>query len=276
MSNTPAPPGPITAVTFTAPDLSEVRSLYAEFLDYRVVSDGNVSEDQAEAWDAPATAGRQLLELAPAVGDDFLFRVVEAPASDYLPFASYGWNAAEIIVNDVDMLAARLNGSPFEIVGEPQDLSFSEDIRAMQVLGPGKELLYLTQFKKPVPGLDVPAPRCDVDRTFIVILGGPSMDDLQAFYADRFDLPRAPVMESRVKGMSAAFGLSPEHRYPIAALPLAGQSLIELDEMPAAAGPRATVDGELPPGIAIVSFAAAEHVTLRGPAGEIVELVTRT
>jgi hypothetical protein len=102
------------------------------------------------------------------------------------------------------------------------------------------------------------------------------MDDLQAFYADRFDLPRAPVMESRVKGMSAAFGLSPEHRYPIAALPLAGQSLIELDEMPAAAGPRATVDGELPPGIAIVSFAAAEHVTLRGPAGEIVELVTRT
>ena len=123
MSNTPAPPGPITAVTFTAPDLSEVTSLYAEFLDYRVVSDGHVSEDQAKAWDAPATAGLPLLELAPAVGDDFLFRVVEAPASDYLPFASYGWNAAEIIVNDVDALAARLDGSPFEIVGEPQDLS---------------------------------------------------------------------------------------------------------------------------------------------------------
>lgn len=276
MSNTPAPIGPITAVTFTAPDLDEVREVYAAFLDYRVAEHGEVSAHQADAWGTPAMVGRPVLELAPAVGDDFRFRVIEAEAADYVPFASHGWNAAEIIVRDVDDLARRLAGSPFEIVGEPQDLSFSPDIRAMQILGPGKELLYLTQFKKPVPGLDVPDARCDVDRTFIVILGGPSMDELQAFYADRFGLPRAAVMESRVKGMSAAFGLSPEHRYPIAALPVGGQSLIELDEMPAVAQSRANRDGELPPGIAIVSFAAGENECLRGPAGEILELVARS
>mgnify|MGYP001827348832 CR=1 FL=1 len=273
MSTTTVSPGPITAVTFTAPDLDEVRDLYAEFLDYRVVTEREVSADQAAAWETPAVCGRAMLELAPAVGDGFFFRVIQARQADYTPFASYGWNAAELIVRDVDALAERLAGSPFQIVGEPQDLSFSTDIRAMQILGPGSELLYLTQFKKAVPGLDVPQARCDVDRTFIVILGGPSMDDLQAFYADRFGLPRAAVMESRVKGMSAAFGLSPEHRYPIAALPLAGQSLIELDEMPTQAGPRAVVDGELPPGISIVSFAAGENRCLRGPAGEILELV---
>ena len=109
-------------------------------------------------------------------------------------------NAAELIVRDVDALADRLAASPFEVIGEPQDLSFSDDIRAMQILGPGRELLYLTQFKRPVPGLDVPTPRCDVDRTFIVILGGPSMEALQAFYADRFGLPRPAVVASRVKG----------------------------------------------------------------------------
>ena len=199
--------------------------------------------------------------------------MIQAPAVAYVPFASHGWNAAELIVRDVDALADELADSPFEIIGEPQDLSFSEDIRAMQILGPGRELLYLTQFKKAVPGLDVPVPRCDVDRTFIVILGGPSMESLQAFYADNFGLPRPAVVESRVKGMSAAFGLSPEHRHPIAALPVAGQSLIELDEMPAAAAPRATPEGELPPGIAIVSFAAQAGRCLRGPAGEILELV---
>ncbi len=273
MSDSPAPLGPITAVTFTAPDLDAVRAAYETCLDYRVVSQATVSDAQASAWEAAAVAGRPMLELAPAAADDFRFRVVEASAEDYVPFASHGWNAAELIVRDVDALAERLADSPFEIIGEPQDLSFSEDIRAMQILGPGSELLYLTQFKKPVPGLDVPAPRCDVDRTFIVILGGPSMDALQAFYADRFALPRAPVVESRVKGMSAAFGLSPEHRHPIAALPVAGQSLIELDEMPAAAAPRRARDGELPPGISIVSFAGGESRCLRGPAGEILELV---
>jgi hypothetical protein len=273
LSEKPASLGPITAVTFTAPDLDATIGAYGGFLDYRLVAEGEVTAKQAQAWQAPAVAGRRLIELAPAATDDFRFRVIEGTVRDYVPFASFGWNAAELIVRDVDALADRLAGSPFEIIGAPQNLSFSDDIRAMQVVGPGRELLYLTQFRQPVPGLDVPAPRCDVDRTFIVILGGPSMDGLQAFYADRFGLPRPPVVASRVKGMSAAFGLSPEHRYPIAALGVAGQCLVELDEMPPAAAPRRTPPGELPPGIAIVSFAGADNRCLRGPAGELLELI---
>ena len=266
--------GPIRCVTFTAPDLGAVEDAYRRYLGYRVVSRGQVGEALAQAWGTPAAAGAKVLELAPEAADDFRFRVVAGPsADDYLPFGSYGWNAAEILVRDVDGLAERLADSPFEIVGAPQDLSFSEDIRAMQVLGPGKELLYLTQFKRPVPGLEVPDTRCDVDRTFIVILGGPSMDALQDFYAERFGVPRAPAVESRVKGMSAAFGLDPEHRYPIAALPLAGKCLIEVDQMPDAAAPRKTRPQQLPPGIAIVSFDGRQSGCLRGPADEIVELV---
>jgi catechol 2,3-dioxygenase-like lactoylglutathione lyase family enzyme len=269
--------GPITCVTFTAPDLAAVEDAYSRFLDYRVVQRGQLSATQADAWNCPADAGTETLLMAPAAADDFLFRVVESPAvDDYLPFGSFGWNAAEIIVRDVDALAERLVDSAFEIVGAPQDLSFSEDIRAMQILGPGRELLYLTQFKRAVPGLDVPDARCDVDRTFIVILGGPSMDALQDFYADRFQVPRAAAVESRVKGMSAAFGLDPEHRYPIAALPLAGQCLIEVDQMPDQAKARQGHAGRLPPGISVVSFASAvtgsEAGSLVGAAGEIIEL----
>jgi hypothetical protein len=266
--------GPIRCVTFTAPELGAVEQAYRQYLGYRVVARGTVDASQAEAWAAPATSGAPMLELAPEAADDFRFRVVQsAAADDYLPFGSYGWNAAEILVRDVDALADRLADSPFEIVGEPQDLSFSEDIRAMQVLGPGRELLYLTQFKRPVPGLEVPDTRCDVDRTFIVILGGPSLDALQDFYAERFQVPRAPAVESRVKGMSAAFGLDPEHRYPIAALPLAGKCLIEVDQMPDAAAPRTGRPGHLPPGISIVSFSGAQKACLRGAADEIVEVL---
>ena len=283
--------GPITCVTFTAPDLDAVRDCYGTYLDYRVVEDGQIDAQLANLWQAPAVAGRRYLLLAPAAAEDCFFRAIEGPEhADYVPFATYGWNAAELMVENVDAMAERLHGSPFRIVGEPQDLSFSEDIRAMQILGPGHELLYLTQFKREVPGLSVPMPRCSVDRTFIVILGGPSMEELQSFMAETFSIARAPAVDSRVKGLSAAFGLSPEHRHPIAALTLAGQCLIEVDQMPEQARARATLDGELPAGIAVVSFTGRTHGTvspargrlyspdgvcqlLHGAAGELIEVI---
>ena len=285
--------GPIRCVTFTAPDLAEVEAAYTGFLGYRVVHRGPLHSGLAEAWSAPAEAGSATLLLAPAAGPDCLIRVVESPAvEDYVPFGSFGWNAAELMVQDVDALAEQLEDSPFRIVGQPQDLSFSDAIRAMQIVGPGQELLYLTQFKRPVPGLDVPPARCPVDRTFIVILGGPSMDALQEFFAGEFAVPRAAAVESRVKGMSAAFGLDPEHRYPIAALPLAGQCLIEVDEMPREARVRSRHPDRLPPGISVVSFAGratlgqpaqgegplyaggGTAMSLVGAAGEIIEILT--
>ena len=116
------------------------------------------------------------------------------------------------------------------------------------------------------------------------------MAALQSFMAETFAIAEAPAVESRVKGMSAAFGLSPEHRYPIAALTLAGQCLIEVDQMPAQARARTTIDGELPAGISIVSFtgqadAAASpargklyspsgvYQVLSGAAGELIEVI---
>ena len=62
-----------------------------------------------------------------------------------------GWNAAELIVEDVDGLAVQLENSPFKIIGSPADLSFTKNIRAMQVMGPANEILYLTQFKNNRP-----------------------------------------------------------------------------------------------------------------------------
>ena len=287
--------GPISCVTVTVPAIEAVEAGYTEYLDHRVVGRGIVDAELAGLWAAPNIAGNRYLLLAPAAGDDCIFRFIETPAdsADYVPFSTWGWNAAEIMVQDVDALAVRLADSPFEIIGEPQNLSFTDDIRAMQILGPGRELLYLTEFRKPIPGLDTPVARCAVDSVFIVILGGPSMDGLQGYYERQFGVARAPVMDSRVKGMSAAFGNPSDHKYPIAALPLAGRNLIEVDEMPAAATIRPAPTGSLPAGIAIVSFVAAAGggraidrdeppyrgsggvTCAAGTAGELIEIVHR-
>jgi len=261
--------GPICCITVTVPELDAVEACYSTYLDYRVAGGGTVSDDLAVLWNATALAGSRYRLLAPAAGDECVFRFVEAPADPYfVPFSTYGWNAAEIMVQNVDELAERLADSPFRVVGEPQNLSFTDDIRAMQILGPGNELLYLTEFKSPVPGIDTPVARCPVDSVFIVILGGPSIADLQGYYGRRYGVPPSPVMESRVKGMSAAFGNSPEHKYPIAALQLTGRNLIEADEMPPQARARPAPDNSLPAGIAIVSFAAATIGGVAPPADE--------
>jgi hypothetical protein len=213
----------------------------------------------------------------PGAGEDFGFRFVETPATPgYRAFSCFGWNAAELIVRDVDALEPALSGSPFEILGPPQDLSFSDAIRAMQVRGPAGEILYLTQFKRPLESLPAPPARCDADRVFIVIVGGPSLEELLRFYAARFGVPAPQRMESRVKAMSEVFGLSPEHRYQIAALPLRASCYIEADQMPPLARPPPVGAEQLPPGIAIVSFRAPGATSpscVTGAAGELIEVL---
>jgi len=242
-------------VTITVADLDATAASYREYLGYRIVGRGRVGNELADLWGCAAIADSRYVLLSPEAGDNCVFRFIEVEKNlPYVPFSTHGWNAAELMVQNVDDMADRLAHSSFEIIGAPANLSFTDDIRAMQILGPGNELLYLTEFKKAIPGFDTPVARCAVDLVFIVILGGRSMPALQAFYAEHFGVPGAPSVESRVKGMSAAFGNSPDHKYPIAALPLAGQALIEVDEMPPQAGAREFVPQFLPPGIAMVSF----------------------
>jgi hypothetical protein len=256
----PDQPGPsslgrITCVTLRTPDLGAIEAAYTNFLGYQLTDSGAVSAGQAALWSANSMIGAPFILLSPVSDNDFMFRFVEWPADpDYVPYTTYGWSASELIVQDVDQLADELADSPFEIIGPPKNLSFTDDIRAMQVLGPANEILYLTQVKDNVPGLDLPSARCPVDRTFIVILAGESMSSMQGFYAQQFDVPNAPVLESRITVASKAFGLPAEQKYPIAALALQDQSFIEVDQFPAAAMPRHAPPGELPPGIAIVSF----------------------
>ncbi|MEJ2139205.1 MAG: hypothetical protein P8Y61_07125 [Gammaproteobacteria bacterium] len=278
--------GAIRRVTITTSDLHAVEDAYSDFLEYRVTGRDAVTEHEAAVWGAPGSAGAASLIMRPAAGDDFEFRFVAGPASpNYVPLTTYGWNASEIMVQNVDSLAPRFKNSPFEIVGEPRDLSFSEDIRAMQIRGPANEIIYLTEFKKPVPGLSVPTPRSSIDRTFIVILGGRSMSELQNFYHQTFGVPKAPVVESRVTMLSKALDVSIETLYPIAAMALEGESLIEADEMPEQVGPRRAEPGFLPPGIALTGFnctaipSGAQPIAgedgrfvMRGPAGELIEL----
>ena len=285
--------GAIRAVTYAAPDLRAIEAAYAGELGYRVLAHGRVSLDQARGWAAPAMEGRATLVLGPASGEPVHLRFVQSTAAcGWRALTTFGWNATEFVVQDVDALAARLEGGAFRIIGPPAGLTRFPMIRAMQVIGPAGECCYFTEVG-PGSGLQLAVALSFVGRVFIVVAAGPDADALFAPYAGFSNSVEAPVA-TPVRVISEAHGLAPGtlHRHGLVRLP--GGTLVELDAYPPTATARIAAEGELPPGMAMVSFdvdaldqqaligpptsvglpgASGLAGCLRGAAGELIELI---
>lgn len=252
--------GQILAVTYVVADLLPIEAAYVDLLGYRVLAKGKVPQEQARTWGAPGVAGRRVLTLGPASGERVFLRFIEGPeAEGWCALTTFGWNATEFVVQDVDSLAERLASSPFKIIGAPKGLNRFPMIRAMQVLGPAGECCYFTQVGEG-SGLALAAARSFVGRVFIVVAAGPDADALYRPYAGFSNKQESPVA-TPVQVISRAHGLPPEtlHRHGLVRLPKG--TLIELDQYPASAVSRRTQSGLLPPGMAVVTF---EMQSVRG------------
>jgi catechol 2,3-dioxygenase-like lactoylglutathione lyase family enzyme len=288
----------IIAVTLTVPDLGAVERAYGGYLGYEVVDRGTLTAEVATLWDAPALAERDYVVMRPASGAPVYLRVVQQdPVEGYAVMKTWGWNSNEILVTDTHAVHDKLRDSPFRIIGEPKGLSMNPDIVAMQALGPAGELVYLTRIPEGKSLFNLGSARSFVDRTFIVVLGGPDMQAMRRFYADTLGMPVTEPAPSIISVLAKAWDLPADTQFPLAIVRFPKEFLIELDEYPAGAVARPRRAGELPPGIAMVSFrvndldaVGAEFVVppraveafpylgrraalLRGAAGELIELV---
>ena len=291
--------GPVLHGTLLAGDADAVAAAYIDCFDFHLQSDGRISADHADAWQLPALAGQRMLLLATATGASQWLRIIEAPGcAAPQPLRHHGWMALEVNVQDVDALAERLRrpGSPFAIIGEPAFLEISDKIRAMQVVGPAGEVLYLTEVRAPVPPFDLPlSPADPVDRLFIPVLSTAQRSATLACY-ERLAGKSGLALDTRVTVLNRAFGHPIERQYPIAVLQLAGQTLLEIDQVDDATAKPLHACG-LPAGIAIISLAIApgrlaelgiesrtlaapapahyarRTALLRGAGGELIELI---
>jgi hypothetical protein len=286
--------GVIRAVTTVVPDLDEVESAYARWLGYTTLDRGHVPPDVAAGWQAPAMSGRAYLTMGPASGEAVFLRFVAGamPAS-YRALTTHGWNATEILAEDPDALAARLDGSPFRIIGAPKSLTRFPMIRAMQVLGPAGECLYFTRVGAG-SGLDLAQARGFVDRVFIVVAGGSPLSGLLDWYG-AFGNPVDPPVATPVSVISWANGLPLDSLHEHALIALGQGTHVEPDQYPGTCGRRPCAADELPPGMAMVSFAwrgslppptgvaaaallpglrQVPATTLLGPAGERLEILS--
>lgn len=264
----------IRATTFSVASPDQSATYFNEWFDYKVVQKSVVSEELATLWGAPKSAGRKMITLQPESGAESFLRFIEAAEMDgYAPLLTHGWNAAELHVQDVDGLAARLQNSPFKILGMPRDLNEAGAVRAMQVLCPQNELLYLTAVTQKGYQRTYGKAESPVDRLFIIVLGAADYDATVAFYSalqhKSYEYGAYPVTV-----LAKAHGLDPaKHKFRMATVRPTGQYCIEIDDYPDCATDRPVPEGGVPAGIGIVSFTVKNLDTIdlpfRAPSREI-------
>lgn len=297
----------ILHVTLIAPDLDAACTAYGEQLGLDVATREVLGPDLAAVLGLSDLAGQPAAWLANPAGECIL-RLVEDPQAKVLePTFRHGWLSLEVLVADVDALVSELR-APFRVLRPPADLELSPAIRASQVLGPCGEMLYLTSIKEPVPPFDLPMSDARVSHTFIGVMSTPDRAASQAAWVALAGQP-GWAFDTKITVLNDAFGKDLASRYPVAVVPLPGQSMVEIDEvqLPQDARSDGTIAGgtkmagsdryerfagqhsialhlpALPDGltdagwkqIADVQNDGEWHVGLVGPAGEHVQLVVR-
>ena len=289
----------IRIATIAADDIAEIEARYTRWLGYLVRERGKVPSSLARSWGAPKAAGRPYLLLSSPGWPNEFIRAVQTPAvKDYRPMTTYGWNAIELIVDDPDVTREEFRASPFEVIGGPANLEGYPTIRAFQVTGSANEVLYLTAETGDRSKSILPLPLGPVGRTFIMVLAGPDIEALRAYYAKNFRLTVGPARSRTLVLLQKAQDLPRDRLLPITTTRLAVHgNLIEFDGYSEKAGARPRASGELPPGVAMASFGVASladidmpfiarpaapkslayggkrAATVIGPAGELIELI---
>jgi hypothetical protein len=277
------------------PDIDGTVAAYCEFLATTVLEHTVVSEVQAVLWGKPRLAGAPLVTLQSPSGHAWM-RIIGCPTvQPARPFLELGWLALEILVADVEALAQRLVGSPFTIARAPGEQSAASGVRAMQIVGPAGEVLYLTELKSAVAPFNIAPAACEVDRLLAPVSACLRRDEALAVYS-RLGAKRNWRFDSRLPAINTAHGLDASVRHPVATVRLAGESMAEINQLGVARS-RPPSAGLLPAGIAMVSFVldnldnmGVQHVSppgtlegefyrgqrvaaCRGAGGELLELI---
>ncbi|HEX7405581.1 MAG TPA: hypothetical protein VF307_06625 [Candidatus Nanopelagicaceae bacterium] len=267
--------GPIKSVTISTPDIELATRAYCDLLGFSVVDSGTIETSDSLALVAPKTIGNQWIKVQ--AGNPQLGSILFV-SGNYQPpetFRTLGWGAIEILVSNVDGLVAQCVESPFEVLVPPVSVGSDSVLRAAQLRGPSGEGVYLTQVDSNPAGFSLPQGEHSVAGIFIVVLATSHLDETRNFLENRFALRRVTDHYLPIRILNKAFDLPAQTLHRISSLHLAGECVIETDQYPVNAEIRRRREGDLPPGISIVTVYApevkeSEYLLL--PDGAILEL----
>jgi hypothetical protein len=194
--------------------------------------------------------------LQPKSGAHCFIRLVEQPVpEDFRPTRTYGWAAYELSVQDVYGWPNRLAGSGFEIIGPPKEIAGLPYFIPMQVIGRGREMIYLNEVRENTPSSDLPKAQSLADHIFICILATHDREANLAWFSERLGLEPAETYTLEYTMINKAFGLADGTQSTITMVQKDRLPIIEVDDYPEAATVRPRAVGCLPPGNALVTLA---------------------
>lgn len=263
MVNGAGPPiGPIAEVIVATDQLDADRAFCERVLGWRSSVETPVPGVVADRWLAPACAGARSFALRPPAGAPGAgIRLVEASVPfGIVPLTTTGWAAIEVLVADVDEVAAAVDAAGVDVLGRPAAVGDEGGgLRAMQIVLPGGAPVYLTEIRGSPPGFELPRIASGIGGVFIVVVATPDLEETRQFLETTFSLRRVTDHPLSVGVLNRAFGLPPETRHRVSSLQLAGSAAIEIDHYPSAALPRPMTSVDLPVGIAVVELHAADE-----------------
>lgn len=215
---------------------------------YKLVRRGKLDAATVTAWGAPGLRGRRFIVLAPESGENFFMRFVEqATPVGFDSTQSYGWNAAEITVQNSVELYERLKDSPFKVRGPPNTVPTYPYLQAMGAVGPAGERLNLTWITERRP--DLAEAKSFVGRCFIATQTVPDLPAALQYYRTTFGSVPSPVRKLPSSDL--------------AVVPLSDGCKIQVNTQRGSAHQRERVDQGLPPGLAMVTFECSALDSLR-------------
>lgn len=243
--------------TIGAPDLAAVEKMYTADLGLSVREKGRVSDATAASWSAPKSAGRPYILLSSDTSRDVYIRAVEVdPVPGYKALNTVGWNAIEIIIKDIDTLHKKLKQSKFRFIGEPAPLGRYPTIVAMQVIGPAEEVLFLTTETGDASKSSLPVAQSMVDRVFIMVGAAGDLPAMRDWYSGNFNMKPNVINDSGWDVTRQLQGRPVGDKFTTTLLYLKNHgNIMQLDGYPAPAQARPRAPGQLPPGVAMTSFA---------------------
>jgi catechol 2,3-dioxygenase-like lactoylglutathione lyase family enzyme len=286
--------------TINTPDYESTVGWYAKWFDYATQQNDKVSDALAYSWAAPAMAGKRFSLMASKGSPDVFLRIVEGDRTPpFNPRTTYGWGSLEFIVDDLDKQFQIMKAGGVKIFREPASLGgIFASIHAMQLFGPMDITHNLTVEKGDRAMSNLPVAKSQVDRPFLIGANGPDLNAMRDFYVKTFNMSKGPDYDYPVPVMAEALNLPKDHLFKLSLVRSAEKgNTIELHDLPKPGGPRPVIPGQLPPGVAMVSFgvkdlnviaahflnspeaqegvayAGKRSVTLKGAAGELIELI---
>ncbi len=223
----------ILMVWVLAQNMVLTEQAYQDYLGYRKVDEGVVTAELAHAIERPELAGRPFMTMMPATGPQVGIRVIQGGAQGYQPMKRVGWSAIELLVKDPEQLKRNLEGSLFRHLQGPDFLTEQQNILAMQVSGPNRQLFYLTHMLDPSKSFLQPEPSpAQVGHTFIMVTGSSDISASLEFWQAHFSNDVVGPIPYRIGVLSEAYDLPVETEHQLALVSMVDGYGIEIDQYP--------------------------------------------